>query len=81
MLRPGILTHFGKTRYHLNEFTARNRSQNASELFNLRHSTLRVTIERAFDALKCMFKVLDQKTFHTFDMQVKRSLLTAFFTT
>ena len=69
--RPGILPPFRKTRYHLNEFTPRNRPQNARELFNLRHSSLRVTIERAFAALKNRFKVLDQKAFHTFETQVK----------
>jgi hypothetical protein len=60
-------TPFRKTRYHLNEFTPRNRPQNAKELFNLRYSSLRVTIERAFAALKNMSKVLDPKPFHTFD--------------
>jgi hypothetical protein len=58
--RPGILSPFKKTRYHLNEFSSRNRPQNAEELFNLRHSSLRVTIERAFAALKNRFKILDQ---------------------
>jgi hypothetical protein len=33
--RPGILPSFSKIRYHLHEFTARNRSQNVKELFNL----------------------------------------------
>ncbi|XP_051202505.1 protein ALP1-like [Lolium perenne] len=69
--RPGILPPFRKTRYHLNEFSAKNRPLNARELFNVRHSSLRVTIERAFAALKNRFKVLDQKPFHTFDNQVK----------
>jgi hypothetical protein len=40
-------------------------------LFNLGHSSLRVTIERAFVALKNRFKVLAQKPFHMFDTQVK----------
>ena len=40
-------------------------------LFNLRHSSLKVAIERAFAALKNRFKVLDQKPFHTFVTQVK----------
>jgi hypothetical protein len=57
--RSGILPPFRKTSYHLNEFTPRNRHQNAKELFNPRHSSLRVTIERAFAALKNRFKVLD----------------------
>ncbi|KAK1669927.1 hypothetical protein QYE76_058086 [Lolium multiflorum] len=69
--RPGILNPFRKTRYHLNEFSAKHRPQNVKELFNLRHSSLRVTIEREFAALKNKFKVLDQKPFHTFDTQVK----------
>ncbi|XP_071676853.1 uncharacterized protein [Lolium perenne] len=54
-----------KIRYHLNEFSARNQPQNAKELFILRHSSLRVTIERVFAALKNRFKV------HTFETQVK----------
>ncbi|KAK1667833.1 hypothetical protein QYE76_055992 [Lolium multiflorum] len=69
--RPGILPPFRKTRYHLNEFSPRHRPQNTKELFNLRHSSLRVIIERTFAALKNRFKVLDQKPFHTFDTQVK----------
>ncbi|XP_071674433.1 uncharacterized protein [Lolium perenne] len=48
--RPGILPPFRKTRYHLNEFSVKHRPLNARELF--RHSGLRVTIERAFAALK-----------------------------
>ncbi|XP_051211588.1 protein ALP1-like [Lolium perenne] len=68
--RPGILPPFRKTRYHLNEFSAKHRPLNARELFNPRHSSLRVTIERAFAALKNRFKVLDQKPFHMFDTQV-----------
>ncbi|XBH98557.1 hypothetical protein VPH35_128047 [Triticum aestivum] len=41
------------------------------ELFNLRHSSLRVTVERAFGALKNRFKILDQKPFHPYSTQVK----------
>ncbi|XP_020162046.1 uncharacterized protein [Aegilops tauschii subsp. strangulata] len=50
--RPGILPPFRKTRYHLNEFSGRNFPRTAQELFNLRHSSLRVTVERASGALK-----------------------------
>ncbi|KAL6661145.1 hypothetical protein ACP70R_000529 [Stipagrostis hirtigluma subsp. patula] len=46
-VRPGFLPPFRGTRYHLREFGART-PQNARELFNLRHSSLRVTVERAF---------------------------------
>jgi hypothetical protein len=43
----------------------------------LRHSSLRVTIERAFSALNNRFKVVDQKPFHTYEAQVKL-VLTSF---
>nr|XP_020164644.1 protein ALP1-like [Aegilops tauschii subsp. strangulata] len=69
--RPGILPPFRKTRYHLNEFSGRNYPRTAQELFNLRHSSLRVTVERAFGALKNRFKILDQKPFHPYSTQVK----------
>jgi hypothetical protein len=49
---------FRGVRYHLNEFGA-NPVQNAEELFNHRHSSLRVTVERAFGSLKRRFKILD----------------------
>jgi hypothetical protein len=60
-----------KKRYHLNVFIERNLPQNAKKLFNLRHSSLRVTIKRVFVALKNRFKVLDQKLFRTYKDQVK----------
>ena len=49
----------------------RNHPTNARELFNLRHSSLRVTVERAFGALKNMFCILDNKPFHPYKTQVK----------
>jgi hypothetical protein len=56
--RPGILPPFRKTRYHLDEFSPRNIPHNADGFFNLRHSSLRVTIKRAFAILKNRFKIL-----------------------
>jgi hypothetical protein len=58
-------------RYHLTEFRSRNHPTNARELFNLRHLSLRVTVERAFGALKNMFRILDNKPFHPYKTQVK----------
>jgi hypothetical protein len=58
-------------RYHLIEFGSRNLPTNARELFNLRHSSLRVSIERAFGALKNKFRILDNKSFHPYKTQVK----------
>ncbi|WVZ96112.1 hypothetical protein U9M48_041791, partial [Paspalum notatum var. saurae] len=59
------------TRYHLKEYGGRNYPTNPRELFNLRHSSLRVTVERAFGALKNRFRILDNKPFHPFKTQVK----------
>jgi hypothetical protein len=40
-------------------------------LFNLRYSSLRVTVEREFGALKNRFRILDNKPFHPYKTQVK----------
>jgi hypothetical protein len=53
-------------RYHLSEYGPRNRPTNARELYNLRHSSLRVTVERGIGALKGRFRILDNKPFHKY---------------
>jgi hypothetical protein len=58
-------------RYHLSEYGLRNLPSNDRELFNLRHSSLRVTVERAIGALKNRWRILDNKPFHTYKTQVK----------
>lgn len=58
-------------RYHLSEFGNRNHPTTAKELFNLRHSSLRVSVERAFGALKGRFRIIDNKSFHKYKSQVK----------
>ena len=55
----------------MSEFESHNYPTNARELFNLRHSSLRVIVERAFGALKNRFRILDNKPFHTYKTQVK----------
>ncbi|WVZ50978.1 hypothetical protein U9M48_002174 [Paspalum notatum var. saurae] len=68
--KPGFLPPFRGVRYHLNEWGS-NPVQNEKELFNLRHSSLRVTVERAFGSLKRRFKVLDDAIpFFPFPTQV-----------
>lgn len=69
-VRPGFVPPYRATRYHLKEFGA-SRPQNPRELFNLRHCTLRTTVERAFGALKGRFRVLYNKPFHPYRTQVK----------
>ena len=60
-----------KTRYHLNKLSSRNYPRTPRELFNFRHSNLKVMVERAFGALKNRFKILDQKSLYTFPTQIK----------
>jgi hypothetical protein len=40
-------------------------------LYNLRHSSLRTTAERAFAGYKNRFRILDKKPFHPYKTQVK----------
>ena len=70
-LRKGFLPPDKKVRYHLKEFDERSPPMNAKELFNLRHSSFRISVERAFGVLKKRFRVLDAKPFCEFDIQVK----------
>nr|XP_051206930.1 uncharacterized protein LOC127322024 [Lolium perenne] len=68
--KPGFIPPFCNVRYHLNEW-GNNPVQNAEELFNLRHSSLRIAVERAFGSLKRRFKILDDaKPFFPFPVQV-----------
>jgi hypothetical protein len=53
-------------RYHLIEYGNRNHPTNARELSNLRHSSLRVHVKRAFGALKGRFRILDNKPFYPY---------------
>jgi hypothetical protein len=69
--RPGFLPPYHDTIYHLKEYGSRNYPTNPKELFNLRHSSLRVTVERDFGALKNRFRIIDNKPFHPFKTQVK----------
>ena len=68
--KPGFLPPFRATRYHLNEW-GNHPVENERELFNLRHSSLRMKVECAFGSLKRRFKVLDEaKPFHPYPCQV-----------
>jgi hypothetical protein len=57
---PGFIAPYRGVRYHLREIEGL-RPQNARELFNFRHSSLRSTAERAFALLKNRFAILDNK--------------------
>ncbi|KAF2293662.1 hypothetical protein GH714_003932 [Hevea brasiliensis] len=60
-LRSGLIAQYRGVRYHLNEYS-RRRPQNAKELFNHRHASLRNVIERAFGVLKKRFPIIASGT-------------------
>ncbi|XP_021714756.1 uncharacterized protein LOC110682740 [Chenopodium quinoa] len=67
--RKGLMPPYRRTRYHLKEFT-NNPPENERELFNLRHSSIRMVVERAFGILKARLRVLDVEPFWSFKTQV-----------
>ena len=69
--RPGFLPPYRATRYHLKEYGGGNHPETYKELFNLRHSSLRLTVERAFAAYKNRWKFVYNKPFHPYKTQVK----------
>ncbi|XP_052625881.1 uncharacterized protein LOC111900901 [Lactuca sativa] len=52
-----LMAPYRGVRYHLKEYSMRG-PQNSKEFFNLRHASLRNTIERAFGVLKRMFPII-----------------------
>ncbi|KAK9932656.1 hypothetical protein M0R45_019881 [Rubus argutus] len=67
---PGFLAPYRGTRYHLNEWTG-NRPRNYKELFNLRHSSARNVIERAFGLLKKRWSILRTSSFFNIKTQIR----------
>jgi hypothetical protein len=67
------LVPYRGVRYHLKEqYRSQNKPENAKELFNLRHSSLRNVIERAFGVLKKRFEILSKPpSFKEFETQIK----------
>ncbi|KAK5811248.1 hypothetical protein PVK06_026572 [Gossypium arboreum] len=68
-IRNGYITPYRGVRYHLKEFSDQG-PENANELFNLHHSSLRITIERVLGILKKRFPVLDAEPIWNFQTQV-----------
>ncbi|XLR19114.1 hypothetical protein S83_047026, partial [Arachis hypogaea] len=66
MLRSGFITPYRSTRYYLREYS-RHPPENPKELFNLRHSSLRNAIERAFGVLKNRFPILSEMSRYNVD--------------
>lgn len=55
-----LLTPYRNVRYHLEEWDRGGDPENAEELFNLRHSTLRNVVKRAIGCIKHRFNILTQ---------------------
>ncbi|XP_020260989.1 uncharacterized protein LOC109837243 [Asparagus officinalis] len=66
---PGFISSYRGVRYHLKEHTGRT-PKNRKELFNLRHSSLRLKIECTFGILKNRFKIISAKPNYPFPTQV-----------
>ncbi|GJV37855.1 putative nuclease HARBI1 [Tanacetum coccineum] len=66
-----LIAPYRGVRYHLKEYSS-HAPQNPQELFNLRHSSLRNSIERAFGVLKKRFSIIrsTQEPFYSCDTHV-----------
>jgi len=60
MLKQKIITPYRRVRYHLKEYS-QGGPQNAKELFNHRHSSLRNVIERTFGVMRKRFLITSTK--------------------
>ena len=56
-LKAGFITLYRSTCYHLKKYSV-HQLENARKVFNLRHSSLRNAIERAFGVLKKRFPII-----------------------
>jgi hypothetical protein len=77
-----LMRPYPQTRYHLREWHKKgvDRPQKKEELFNLRHSQLRVFIERIFGVAKRKFKILAKPAEYSIQQQIHLVLaLTAVF--
>ncbi|KAK2445398.1 hypothetical protein QL285_016335 [Trifolium repens] len=76
MLKRGLLTPYRGVCYHLKEYSSRG-PQNARELFNLRHSSLRNVIERTFGVLKKRFPIIASGTEPHYSFEVMIDIVLA----
>lgn len=66
-----VLAPYRGVRYHLKEQRLAGQTpENAKELFNLRHASLRNVVERIFGVLKRKFKILNNAAEYSVDTQI-----------
>ncbi|XP_057456053.1 uncharacterized protein LOC130747206 [Lotus japonicus] len=75
-LKACLITPYRGERYHLQEYS-RNPPQNARELFNNRHSSLRMVIECSFGVLKKRFPIIQSATEPTFGVTTQKKIILA----
>ncbi|XP_020675193.1 protein ALP1-like [Dendrobium catenatum] len=68
--RNGFISTYRATRYHLKEFSS-IQPTNSNELFNLQHSSLCTTVERAFGSLKNHFTIIKCEPYFPLQTQVE----------
>ncbi|KAF3671610.1 hypothetical protein FXO37_07943 [Capsicum annuum] len=73
-LRKGFIPPYHGIRYHLQEYCDCH-SQNEKELFNLRHASLRSSVERAFTILKRRFPMDMKLKYFDYKISVNESSL------
>ncbi|XP_068486360.1 protein ALP1-like [Phaseolus vulgaris] len=76
MLKRNIITPYRGLRYHLKEYSRRG-PQNAKELFNHRHSSLRNVIERTFGVIKKRFPIIASGTEPHYDVDTMTKIVLA----
>ncbi|TYK08067.1 retrotransposon protein [Cucumis melo var. makuwa] len=67
----GFLAPYRGQRYHLIEWRGGNPPKCPKELFNMRHSSARNVIERAFGSLKSRWAILRGRSYYPVDIQCK----------
>ncbi|KAJ4802665.1 nuclease [Rhynchospora pubera] len=77
VLKSGLITPYRAERYHLKEFSRTNPPRTPRELFNLRHSSLRNMIERAFGVLKKRFPIIASGTEPHYDKDTQKLIILA----
>ncbi|XVF50461.1 hypothetical protein PTKIN_Ptkin04bG0102900 [Pterospermum kingtungense] len=72
----GLLTPYRGVRYHLKEYS-RCELENAKELFNHRHASLRNIIERAFGVVKKRFPIIASGTEPCYSLETMTEIVLA----
>ena len=74
--RSRLIAPYRRVHYHLKEYSVRP-PENAKELFNLRHASLRTAIERAFGVLKKRFPIIAYTTEPNYYIDTQNEIILA----